>query len=47
MTVGVMGVVETDWLISHSHLQGIKDREAWWAWLCVHSCVCVTAVEGG
>lgn len=25
-TVGVTGVVGTDWLISHSHLQGIKDR---------------------
>lgn len=27
-TVGVTGVGGTDWLISHSHLQGIKDREA-------------------
>lgn len=27
-TAGVMGAIGTDWLISHSHLRGIKDQEA-------------------
>lgn len=30
VTVGVMGVAETDWLVSHSHLKGIKHLEALW-----------------
>lgn len=29
-TVGVTGAIGTDWLISHSHLRGIKEQEAWW-----------------
>ncbi len=41
-TVGVTGAVGTDWLISHSHPQGIKDREGWWVWTFVHSCVCMS-----
>lgn len=42
-TVGVTGVVGTDWLISHSHLQGMEDREAGGGrgLLDVCACVCV------
>lgn len=29
-TGGVTGAIGTDWLISHSHLRGIKEQEAWW-----------------
>lgn len=48
VTVEVMGVVGTDWLISHSHPWGMKDQEAQWVWtVCAIMCVCVTAGTGG
>lgn len=36
----VMGVTETDWLVSHSHLMGIKHLEA--LRLGEHLCLCIS-----